>query len=45
MIRIAAIALMLAAFIAACFGSFQSTLPLLLPIDFKGEYSFDNGKT
>ncbi|MGN1415256.1 MAG: histidine kinase [Oscillospiraceae bacterium] len=36
---------MLAALISACLGSFQSTLPLLLPIEFIGEYSLDNGET
>ncbi|MGN0577267.1 MAG: sensor histidine kinase [Ruminiclostridium sp.] len=44
-IRIAAIALMLAALIAACLGSFQSTLPILLPIEFQGEYRLDNEET
>ncbi|MGN0554101.1 MAG: histidine kinase, partial [Oscillospiraceae bacterium] len=45
LIRIMATVLMLSALIVACFGSFQSTLPILLPIEFKGEYSLDNGET
>lgn len=45
LIRITVTVLMLAALIAACFGSFQSALPILLPIEFQGEYSLDNGET
>lgn len=44
-IRTAVIVLMLAALTTACFGSFQSALPLLFPIDFIGEYSLDDGAT
>lgn len=44
-IRTAVIVLMLAALTTACFGSFQSALPLLFPIDFIGEYSLDYGAT
>lgn len=44
-IRIAAIVLLLAALIAACLGSFQSTLPFLLPIEFQGEYRLYNEET
>lgn len=36
---------MLAALISACFGSFQSTLPMLFPIEFQGEYSLDDKET
>ena len=36
---------MLAALMTACLGSFQSTLHILLPIDFICEYSLDNGTT
>lgn len=44
-IRIAAIVMMLAALMGACLGSIQSNLPILLPIEFIGEYSLDNGDT
>lgn len=44
-IRIAAIVLMIAALVAACVGSFQSALPILLPTEFRGEYSLDDKKT
>lgn len=44
-IRIAAIVMMLAALVGACLGSIQSNLPILLPIEFIGEYSLDNGDT
>lgn len=44
-IRIAATVLMLAALVAACLSSFQSTLTFLLPMEFQGEYSLDNGET
>lgn len=43
--RIAATVLMLAALVAACLSSFQSTLPFLLPLEFQGEYSLDDGET
>ena len=36
---------MTAALLSACFGSIQSTKAILLPIEFQGEYSPDNGKT
>lgn len=44
-IRIAAIVLMLAALVAACFGSIQSSKAFLMPIGFRGEYSIDGGGT
>lgn len=44
-IRTAAIVLMLAALISACFGSFQSNLPMLFPMELIGEYSLDGGTT
>ncbi|MBQ5332863.1 MAG: hypothetical protein J6K92_06350 [Oscillospiraceae bacterium] len=43
--RVTAIILMTAALLSACFGSIQSTKAILLPIEFQGEYSPDNGKT
>lgn len=45
LIRAAAIILMLAALLSACFGSIQSSRAFLLPIEFQGEYSPDNGET
>ncbi|MGN1417409.1 MAG: sensor histidine kinase [Oscillospiraceae bacterium] len=44
-IRIAAIVLMLAALMAACFGSNQAILSVCLQKEFQGKYSLDNGKT
>lgn len=44
-IRIAAIVLMLAALVAACFGSNQAIMSVCMPIEFQGEYSLDNGET
>ena len=43
--RIAAIVLMLAALLFACFGSNQSIKAFLLPQKFQGEYSLDSGET
>lgn len=34
-----------AALLAACFGSIQSTRAILLPKEFQGEYTLDNGET
>lgn len=44
-IRAAAVVLMLAALVAACLRSIQSTLPFILPLEFRGEYSLDGGET
>ena len=44
-IRITAMILMLAALMAACFGSSQSVQAFLLPIEFQGEFSLDGGET
>ncbi len=44
-IRIAAIVMMLAALIGACFGSNQAAQSFCMQAKFQGEYSLDNGET
>ncbi|MGN1101459.1 MAG: hypothetical protein ACI4RG_04645, partial [Huintestinicola sp.] len=44
-IRIAAIVMMIAALLGACFGSNQAILSYCMQKEFQGEYSLDNGET